>query len=86
MFHSDISKIITQTEPTKPSERNIQTIVTESEENNSEINPETISSTREGNIDKLHKKLVGDLDNIITMAIRKEPRESIHQLIILRMI
>ena len=73
VFHSDISKIITQSEPTKPSEIIFKTIVTESEENNSEINPETISSTREGNIDKLHKKLVGDLDNIISMAIRKEP-------------
>ncbi|MBK7629239.1 MAG: serine/threonine protein kinase [Ignavibacteriales bacterium] len=73
VFHSDISKIITQSEPTKPSEIIFKTIVNESEENNSEINPETICRTREGSIDKLHKKLVGDLDNIISMAIRKEP-------------
>ncbi len=73
VFHLDISKIITQSEPAKPSEIIFKTIVTESEENNSEINPETISKTREGSIDKLHKKLVGDLDNIISMAIRKEP-------------
>ena len=71
-FHSDISKIITQSEPTKPSEIIYQTIAYESETGKSEINPQTISLTREGSIDKLHKKLIGDLDNIVSMAIRKE--------------
>ena len=73
VFHSDINKIITQSEPTKPSEIIFKTIVDESEEKKSEINPQTISITREGSIDKLHKKLIGDIDNIISMAIRKEP-------------
>ena len=73
VFHSDISKIISQSEPTKPSEIIYQTIVNESEVEKSEINPQTISVTREGSIDKLHKKLIGDIDNIISMAIRKEP-------------
>jgi serine/threonine-protein kinase len=73
VFHSDINKIITQSEPTKPSEIIFKTIVDESEENKSEINPQTISITREGSIDKLHKILIGDLDNIVSMAIRKEP-------------
>ncbi|MCU0343724.1 MAG: serine/threonine-protein kinase [Ignavibacterium sp.] len=72
-FHSDINKIITQSEPTKPSEIIFETIAEESEENKSEINAQTISITREGSIDKLHKILIGDLDNIISMAIRKEP-------------
>lgn len=73
VFHSDISKIITQSEPAKPSEIIYKTIVNESEEDKSEINPHTISITREGSVDKLHKKLIGDVDNIISMAIRKEP-------------
>ena len=73
-FHSDIRQIITQTEPSKPSEIIFKTFVDESEENNSKINPESISRTREGSIDKLHKKLIGDLDNIVSMAIRKEPK------------
>ncbi len=72
-FHSDISKMITQSEPTKPSEIIYQTIKSKYEEEKSEINPQTISVTREESIDKLHKKLVGDIDNIISMAIRKEP-------------
>lgn len=65
--------MITQSEPTKPSEIIYQTIKSKYEEEKSEINPQTISVTREESIDKLHKKLVGDIDNIISMAIRKEP-------------
>ena len=72
LIHSDISKIITQTEPTKPSEIIYKTVENISGEERTEINPESISKTREGNVDKLHKKLIGDLDNIVSMAIRKE--------------
>ncbi len=72
VFHSDISRIITQSEPAKPSEIIYKTIVNESEEEKSKINPQKISATREGNVDKLYKKLIGDLDNIVSMAIRKE--------------
>ena len=72
IFHSDIRQIITQSEPTKPSEIIFQTVEKESGEEKIKINPESISETREGNVDKLYKKLVGDLDNIISMAIRKE--------------
>jgi len=50
VFHSDINKIITQSEPTKPSEIIFKTIVDESEEKKSEINPQTISITREGSV------------------------------------
>ncbi len=73
ILQSDISKVVTQTEPAKPSEIIYQTIEKKSDEEIIIINPESVSSTREGNIDKLHKKLAGDLDNIISMSIRKEP-------------
>ena len=73
VFHSDISKIITQSEPAKPSEIIYKTIENGSEEKSSEINPDTISIARDESVDKLHKKLIGDLDNIVSMAIRKEP-------------
>jgi serine/threonine-protein kinase len=72
LFQSDISKIITQKEPTKPSEIIFQTVGKSSDDEKSEINPESISKTREGSVEKLHKKLVGDIDNIVSMAIRKE--------------
>ena len=37
-------------------------------------NPESVSATREGTPDKLRRRLRGDLDNIILMALRREPR------------
>ncbi|RPI74353.1 MAG: serine/threonine protein kinase [Ignavibacteriales bacterium] len=73
ILHSDITRIITQTEPVKPSEIIYQTVERKSGEEIIHINPETVSRTREGSVDKLHKKLSGDLDNVISMAIRKEP-------------
>ena len=73
VLHSDISRIITQTEPFKPSEIIYKTIEKVSGEEKIDITPESISITREGNVEKLHKKLVGDIDNIISMSIRKEP-------------
>jgi eukaryotic-like serine/threonine-protein kinase len=36
--------------------------------------PETASRTREGSPEKLRRRLRGDLDNIVLMALRKEPR------------
>jgi serine/threonine protein kinase len=35
--------------------------------------PQSVSTTREGTPDKLRRRLCGDLDNIILMALRKEP-------------
>jgi len=37
------------------------------------ITPEFVSRTREGEPDKLRRKLMGDLDNVVLMAMRKEP-------------
>jgi len=36
------------------------------------LTPEAVSATREGTPDKLRRRLRGDLDNIVLMAIRKE--------------
>ena len=37
--------------------------------------PELVSLTREGEPDKLRRRLRGDLDNIVLKALRKEPRQ-----------
>lgn len=37
------------------------------------VTPESVSKTREGQPDKLRRRLRGDLDNIVLMALRKEP-------------
>ena len=72
-FPSEIKKIVTQSEPQKPSEIIYTTSEKKLGEQIIEVSPNIVSKTREGTIEKLHKKLVGDLDNIISKAIRKEP-------------
>jgi non-specific serine/threonine protein kinase/serine/threonine-protein kinase len=71
---SDIERVICEQEPARPS-----TIVTRAEDVFSAdgqmrtLTPEMVSRTREGQPDKLRRKLAGDLDNIVLMALRKEP-------------
>ena len=38
------------------------------------ITPESVSATREGTPERLRRRLQGDLDNIVLMALRKEPQ------------
>ncbi|MGH9838704.1 MAG: protein kinase domain-containing protein [Blastocatellia bacterium] len=71
---SEIERVICEQEPARPS-----TVVTRVEEVFSadgqprKVTPEMVSSTREGHPDKLRRKLAGDLDNMMLMALRKEP-------------
>ena len=70
----EIARMITTSEPLKPS-----VVITRHEamphadDGHHSLTPEGISQTREGNIDKLRRRLVGDLDNILLKALRKEP-------------
>lgn len=72
----ELEHAICEVEPERPS-----TIVTHDEQTFladgttvSTITPGAISSTREGNPEKLRRRLHGDLDNIVLMALRKEPQ------------
>ncbi len=66
----DIARIITETEPQMPS-----TVIHSVEERpGSPTTPESVSEPREGTPDRLHRRLKGDLDNVVLMAIRKEPQ------------
>ena len=70
----EIARMITTSEPLKPSvviTRYEATPQTDDEHHS--LTPEGISRTREGNVDKLRRRLVGDLDNILLKALRKEP-------------
>jgi non-specific serine/threonine protein kinase/serine/threonine-protein kinase len=53
----EITRVICEEEPTRPS-----TVV-----------DETVSRSREGHVDKLRRRLAGDLDTIVLKALRKEP-------------
>ncbi len=72
----EILRIVCEEEPVRPS-----TAVTRVEvETDSDgtvratLTPESVSRTREGPPEKLRRRLKGDLDNIVLMALRKEPQ------------
>jgi serine/threonine protein kinase/tetratricopeptide (TPR) repeat protein len=70
---SEIARVICETEPLRPSSV-IQQVVEVSGPGGAsrQVTPETVSKTREGTPEKLRRKLRGDLENIVLMAMRKE--------------
>lgn len=71
----EIERVICEEQPEKPSTAISRVETTPSSEDATQIRitPEQVSLTREGQPEKLKKKLAGDLDNIVLMAMRKEP-------------
>ena len=72
----DVERTICERDPERPS-----TMVTRVEEVRSSdaggritITPETVSRTRDGEPNRLRRRLAGDLDTIVLMALRKEPQ------------
>ena len=71
---AEIEQAICEAEPLKPS-----TVVTRGEEQTladgttSSITPEEISQARDSDPKQMHSRLLGDLDAIVMMALRKEP-------------
>jgi serine/threonine protein kinase len=70
----ELARVICEQEPMRPSTAiaNIE-IVTHGETEPRTITPESVSGARDTQPDKLRRRLSGDLDNIILMALRKEP-------------
>jgi serine/threonine protein kinase len=74
LLPQDIAQVISDSEPEKPS-----TVINRVEEvttggrKGTKLTPESVSKTRDGRPEKLRRKLAGDLDNIVLMAMRKEP-------------
>jgi serine/threonine protein kinase len=68
----EVARVIVEVEPSRPSD-----VVTTSEpasgRDRTQITPETVSAAREGDPHRLSKRLRGDLDSILLMALRKEP-------------
>jgi serine/threonine protein kinase len=70
----EIARIISEEEPTRPSD----VVATTEEEPENErgerpITPEAVSEVREGDPNRLRKRLRGDLDSILLTTLRKEP-------------
>jgi serine/threonine protein kinase len=70
----ELARVVCEQEPIRPS-----TAVSRVEEihhtdgSTGRLTPDMVSATREGQPEKLRRRLAGDLDNILLMALRKEP-------------
>lgn len=68
----DVARMITDAEPKMPS----TVINTQVEDQPAKpLTPETVSKSREGTPERLRRRLMGDIDNIVLMALRKEPEK-----------
>ncbi len=71
----ELERAICHSEPTRPSLAIDRQLITQNEQRDptAEITPKTNQQTRDNDLGKLRKSLRGDLDNIVLMALRKEP-------------
>ena len=75
----EIRRVICEVDPEKPSTavskvEEIETDGTKDTTGTTSITPENVSKVREGRPDRLRRRLAGDVDNIVLMAMRKEPQ------------
>jgi eukaryotic-like serine/threonine-protein kinase len=71
----EVARMITASEPIKPSVviTRIEGARHTDDTEHVSLTPEAVSRTRDGNVEKLRRRLAGDLDNILLKALRKEP-------------
>lgn len=71
----DVARMITVSQPLKPSVviTRIKDARQTDDAEHVPLTPAAISRTRDGNVEKLRRRLAGDLDNILLKALRKEP-------------
>jgi hypothetical protein len=74
VHREEMERAICEQDPERPSTAINRTETVSGSDGGAEttITPEMVSKTREGQADKLRRKLAGDLDNIVLMAMRKE--------------
>jgi serine/threonine protein kinase len=72
----DLVRIICEEEPDKPSTAVVRNdpVTSRDGETTVEITAESVSENRGSQPDKLRRRLKGDIDNIVLMAMRKEPQ------------
>lgn len=75
----EMERLICEEDPEKPStaisrvEEDVVDLPT-GETSTDSVTPESVSRTREGRPERLRRRLQGDIDNIVLMAMRKEPQ------------
>lgn len=75
----ELEKIICEQDPDRPSTalsrvEEVRTRTRTGEVTTRRITPDGVSHARDGRLDRLRRRLAGDLDNIVLMALRKEPQ------------
>ncbi len=72
----EITRIICEEEPEKPSTAisRVEAVLGPDGTIQKQLTPEEVSKNREEQPEKLRRRLQGDLDNIVLMAMRKEPQ------------
>ena len=72
---AEVERAICEQEPEKPSTA-VNRVETENLPDGTTVSrtPESVSASREGQAEKLRRRLSGDLDNIVLMALQKEPQ------------
>jgi serine/threonine protein kinase len=71
----EIARVICEQEPERPSTaiHRVEEQTDASGVTRITLTPESVSKPREGQVDKLRRRLVGDIDMIVLKAMRKEP-------------
>src|SRR6267378_5734291 len=70
----ELVRAVCDTEPGRPSTAVLKSQTVRTGDQVEQVPADQISSSREGSPAKLHRRLAGDLDNILLMALRKEPQ------------
>ncbi len=70
----ELARAVCETDPGRPSTAVLKPQAVRTGDQVEQVAAELISSSREGSPAKLQRRLAGDLDNILLMALRKEPQ------------
>ena len=70
----ELARAVCETDPGRPSTSALRPQTVRINDRVEQVTPEEMSRPREGSPAKLHRRLAGDLDNIVLMALRKEPQ------------
>ena len=70
----ELARAVCETDPGRPSTTVLKPETIRIGDQLEPMTPEQVSQTREGSPAKLQRRLAGDLDNIVLMALRKEPQ------------
>ncbi len=73
---AEIERVICEEDPEKPSTAisRVEEDQGDTRDTSKSITPESVSKVRESRPDRLRRQLAGDVDNIVLMALRKEPQ------------